>query len=247
MSTVGNAEEVSITPYEIYYEAVELINKHSIYSIDETWVEYYQNMPHLEEDDSESIMKHELFYKAIPKGGKKHSYGLPTDDSTQAVAEIYTVIIEGNELTEEEKTYLIEEFKENNEWFKYPVIENLESNIYLLTIPTPSFVPSYVIEEYVNTVHTKFNEIETVDGIIIDFRNNYGGYFPTILASLAAFLPEGELLYYENNSGERSVIKLTDKQVLLDDEPVWFFDSVDKKCDSKVAIIIDNQQLVLQK
>ncbi|MRJ47693.1 hypothetical protein GF867_08960 [Aerococcaceae bacterium DSM 109652] len=109
------------------------------------------------------------------------------------------------------------------------------------------FCTSYVIEEYVNTVHTKFNEIETVDGIIIDFRNNYGGYFPTILASLAAFLPEGELLYYENNSGERSVIKLTDKQVLLDDEPVWFFDSVDKKCDSKVAIITDNQQLVLQK
>ncbi|MRI85885.1 hypothetical protein GIY09_08400 [Aerococcaceae bacterium WS4759] len=43
-------------------------------------------------------------------------------------------------MTEEKKTYLIEEFKENNEWFKYPVIENLESNIYLLTIPTPSFV-----------------------------------------------------------------------------------------------------------
>lgn len=49
-------------------------------------------MPHLEEDVSESIMKHELFYKAIPKGGKKHSYGLTTDDSTQAVAEIYNMI-----------------------------------------------------------------------------------------------------------------------------------------------------------
>lgn len=49
-------------------------------------------MPHLEEDVSESIMKHELFYKAIPKGGKKHFYGLTTDDSTQAVAEIYNMI-----------------------------------------------------------------------------------------------------------------------------------------------------------
>ena len=39
-------------------------------------------MPHLEEDVSESIMKHELFYKAIPKVGKKHSYGLTTDDSS---------------------------------------------------------------------------------------------------------------------------------------------------------------------
>lgn len=239
--TANAEEEETLTPYEVYERAVELINDESIYAASEAWLEYYDAMPHLEEDVSEAIMKHELFYKAIRKGGGEHSYGLLSDESTEAMAENYKTFDLGSDWTEEEKLQLIETFEVENEWFDYPTIDTLGNDIYLLTIPTPGYIPSYVIDKYVQTIHDYFNEIEVVEGIIIDFRNNYGGYFPTVLASLAAFLPEGELLYYEDNEGKQSAIELKADQVSMNNENVLEFSPVKSILHTKVAIIINKQ------
>lgn len=237
--------EVNLTSSEIYQSAIELINQHGIYSSSDNWLEYIAEQPHLDEDVSESIMRHELFYKAILKGGGKHSYGLLREDSVEALTENYLTMDMEQNWTEEETLNLIEAFEKENDWFTYPSVEEIEKGVHLLTIPTPSYLPSYIINKYVDSIHSHFNELEAknVKGIIIDFRGNTGGFFPTILASLAAFLPKGELLYYENNVGDRIAIELEDNQILLGGDTVLEFTPVKEKINTKIAIITDDMTL----
>ena len=64
---------------------------------------------------------------------------------------------------------------------------------------------------------TAINELKTdgMKGLIIDLRNNPGGYAHTVLQMADMLLPEGTIAYLEDNKGEREYFKSDSKELGL--------------------------------
>ena len=55
---------------------------------------------------------------------------------------------------------------------------------------------------------------EGVDGIIMDLRNNGGGYLPEVVEMVGLFIPEGPIVQVKDREGRPTVLKDNDKNVI---------------------------------
>jgi len=55
---------------------------------------------------------------------------------------------------------------------------------------------------------------EGVDGIVIDLRNNGGGYLPEVVEMVGLFIPDGPVVQVKDREGKATVLKDNDKSVI---------------------------------
>lgn len=87
----------------------------------------------------------------------------------------------------------------------YPDMEYLEQDI--LYIHLPAFLGNGdEANQYATMVYEFIREHPNIKGVIIDLQHNTGGDMGPMVASISCFLPDGELMAFDNHGVRQSVI-----------------------------------------
>ncbi|MBR7926632.1 hypothetical protein KBI51_00295 [Aerococcaceae bacterium zg-ZUI334] len=172
---------------EFYADFMELLNTEAIHKDSQEWKEFYTNYLNSNRDYTSFSSLYFDLYDAVKIAGGKHSQLARVDSG-------YT--------------------KREDDFYEYPTIEKLENGIIHITIPdTHYFLPAVLngeditqFEEYQHYIDTVLdyvtNNKDKIKGLIIDLRNNYGGFVLPMIQATNFLFNEGKLLEFVNADEE---------------------------------------------
>ena len=120
-----------------------------------------------------------------------------------------------------------------------PASPSVRINDQIATIYLPTFGGSDepLIDDYIRKVTDELAEAPTLNGIILDLRNNLGGNIIPMFGAVTSFLPTGDILYYVDNQQHTFPITLTKNRLIIDGEKVLSFKEEPKQLGLPTAIL----------
>ncbi|MBK0347605.1 hypothetical protein JDW15_02990 [Aerococcaceae bacterium zg-ZJ1578] len=172
---------------EFFAEFMEVLNTEAIYKDTPEWKEFYSNYQNSDKNYTSFSSLYFDMHDAVRIAGGAHSQLQRVTPSSQ-----------NNSYTD-------------TTFYEYPTVEQLDNGIIHITIPsTLSFstanrsgVNISQSEEYNRYIHNVLdyvaNNTDEIKGMIIDLRNNYGGYLHTMIQASNFLFDESKLLDFVNS------------------------------------------------
>ncbi|MBR7926633.1 S41 family peptidase [Aerococcaceae bacterium zg-ZUI334] len=180
-------EQNYVSPNEFFAEFIEVLNTEAIYKNTPEWKEFYSNHKNSDTNYTSYSSLYLDLYDAVRIAGGAHSQLRRVTPSSQ-----------NNSYTD-------------TAFYEYPTVEQLDNGIIHITIPsTWSFTTdelsgkkiyqSKEYNQYINTVlDYMVSNTNSIKGIIIDLRNNNGGFLHTMIQATNFLFDESKLLALVNS------------------------------------------------